>query len=259
MEGWLSNQGFVARKPTLYLRIMQFFIRFIGFFFGFRWHNARLRDNWHGDGDSFKVINSKGRAFDVRLKGIDCPEYSQPFGEEAGQMRKKLCGNVTFTVRTRGKDVYGRYLSKVILPDGRNLAMELLRAGLAHNEGLSWTAEFKAKRKKLGIWSLKERTESIPRHTANSRTPNLYPSPTHHARHNYYKSRSANIALGSSYRRSPFMDDGASPMRLTVIVPPIGRPTTKQIGEGWKHWVEGEYYALLRYKIQTEGILGWGF
>ena len=158
----LSNPGTVTEGMKFVSVLASFIIRFIGFFFGFRWHNVRLRDNWHGDGDSFKVINSKGREFDVRLKGIDCPEFSQPFGEEAGQLRKKLCANVKFTVRTRGKDVYGRYLSKVTLPDGKNLAMELLKAGLAHNEGLSWTAEFNAKRKKLGLWSLKRKDRVNP-------------------------------------------------------------------------------------------------
>jgi endonuclease YncB( thermonuclease family) len=143
--------------------ILRFFVRFIGFFFGFRWHEVRLKNLWHGDGDSFWVVTEKGKQLHLRLKGIDCPEYSQAFGEEAGDRRKKLCGSQSLRVRTSGRDAYKRHLASVKLPDGTNLAMALLREGLAYNEGLSWLAERSAKKRKIGIWSQKRRERVIPR------------------------------------------------------------------------------------------------
>ena len=59
-----------------------------------------------------------GRPEPVRLSGIDCPESHQAFGRE-----------VKVVVRDTGRN--GRTVGEVILPDGRNLNHELVRAGLA--------------------------------------------------------------------------------------------------------------------------------
>ena len=54
----------------------------------------------------------------VRLWGIDCPESHQAFGREVKAV-------------VRDTDRYGRTVGEVILPDGRSLNHELVRAGLA--------------------------------------------------------------------------------------------------------------------------------
>ena len=110
-------------------------LRIVAYPFGHRWHKAKLRDTWSGDGDSFWIVTTKGEVFQIRLLGIDCPEHSQPFGAEAGDRRKLLCGDQTFKVRCRGRDVYGRWLSSVTLPKGGNLAICLLNEGMAHDTG----------------------------------------------------------------------------------------------------------------------------
>jgi endonuclease YncB( thermonuclease family) len=65
------------------------------------------------DGDTIKVLRA-GRAETVRLEGVDAPEKRQ-----------------TVVVRETGRDRNGRLLGEVLLPDGRSLNQELVRAGYA--------------------------------------------------------------------------------------------------------------------------------
>lgn len=67
----------------------------------------------------------------MRLHGIECPERRQPFGTRARQSIGDLAFGKTVTVRLRDVDRYGRLLGEVILPDGRNLNHEVVKAGLA--------------------------------------------------------------------------------------------------------------------------------
>jgi endonuclease YncB( thermonuclease family) len=67
----------------------------------------------------------------VRLYGIDTPEYTQPFGTRARQFTAALVLQQEITVVIRGTDRYRRLVGEILLPDGRNLGQELLRAGLA--------------------------------------------------------------------------------------------------------------------------------
>lgn len=82
------------------------------------------------DGDSIRVMRS-GKAEEVRLQGIDCPEKGQPYGKRAKQFTSEQAFGKVVTVQEKGHDRYGRTLADVILPDGRNLNHELLKAGLA--------------------------------------------------------------------------------------------------------------------------------
>ena len=82
------------------------------------------------DGDTISVMHGT-RAEKVRLNGIDCPEKRQAFGQRAKQFTSKLAFKKDVTVKTFGRDKYGRTLGDVILPDGRMLNQELVRAGLA--------------------------------------------------------------------------------------------------------------------------------
>jgi endonuclease YncB( thermonuclease family) len=88
------------------------------------------------DGDTIEVLRvgrvlSAGRSQRVRLHGIDCPERRQDFGAAARRLTGSLAANRTVTVRVKDVDSYGRTVGEVILPDGRNLNHELVRAGLA--------------------------------------------------------------------------------------------------------------------------------
>jgi micrococcal nuclease len=65
------------------------------------------------------------------MKGIDCPERRQAFGTRARQFTSSLAFGKEVTVIVAGRDRYDRTLSNVILPDGRNLNHELVKAGYA--------------------------------------------------------------------------------------------------------------------------------
>jgi micrococcal nuclease len=82
------------------------------------------------DGDTLSVLR-EGKAVKVRLHGIDTPERQQPFGTRARQYTGELAFNQVVTVLVRDTDRYGRMVGEVLLPDGRSLNQELVRAGLA--------------------------------------------------------------------------------------------------------------------------------
>ena len=82
------------------------------------------------DGDTIKVLHN-GHPEVVRLRGIDAPEKRQPYGTRAKELVASLTLGKTVTVHTTGRDRYGRLLGEVVLPDGRILNRELVRAGYA--------------------------------------------------------------------------------------------------------------------------------
>ncbi len=82
------------------------------------------------DGDTIEVLIG-GRTVRVRLHGVDCPERGQAFGTAARRFTAELCFRRTVALRSYQTDRYGRLLADVVLPDGRVLNHELLRAGLA--------------------------------------------------------------------------------------------------------------------------------
>jgi micrococcal nuclease len=82
------------------------------------------------DGDTITALRD-GRATTIRLVGIDAPEKGQAYGQRAKQFAASLAFGQTVTVRASGHDRYLRTLGEVILPDGRSLNQELVRAGFA--------------------------------------------------------------------------------------------------------------------------------
>jgi endonuclease YncB( thermonuclease family) len=82
------------------------------------------------DGDTIEV-QYRGAPAQVRLYGIDCPERRQAYGTRARQAASGLAFGKRVTLETHGRDRNGRILAYVILPDGRSLNHELVRAGFA--------------------------------------------------------------------------------------------------------------------------------
>ena len=110
------------------------------------------------DGDTITVLVDKTEVR-VRLNGIDCPEKGQPFGHVAAELTSSLAFGKTVQVIDRGKDRYGRTLADVILPGGKSLNQELVRAGLAwwyrryapHDKTLA-NLEEEAREARRGLW-----------------------------------------------------------------------------------------------------------
>ena len=82
------------------------------------------------DGDTITVLHN-GKGERIRLHGIDCPEKRQAFGNRARQFTSNLVFAKTVTVQALDLDRYGRTVGVVLLPDGRSLNHELVRAGFA--------------------------------------------------------------------------------------------------------------------------------
>ena len=129
------------------------------------------------DGDTIEVLRN-GVEFRIRFKGINTPELyaddgPQPYADEArdfvwdsigaqeiGLEFDSDCGSAPFDTCYDG---YGRLLAYIRIEDGRDLAEELLRAGLARvyryqNElydrlDAYYAAQSTAQQSDLGIWS----------------------------------------------------------------------------------------------------------
>jgi endonuclease YncB( thermonuclease family) len=82
------------------------------------------------DGDTLTVLRAR-HPERVRLRGVDAPERRQAYGDRARRFTADLAFDRTVTVRGTGRDRNGRLLGDVILPDGRSLNQELVRAGYA--------------------------------------------------------------------------------------------------------------------------------
>ena len=80
------------------------------------------------DGDTLEVLHNV-RAERIRLNGIDCPEKRQAFGQRAKQAASALVFGKEVTLRTYGKDKYGRTIADVLLSDGTNVNHELVKDG----------------------------------------------------------------------------------------------------------------------------------
>lgn len=82
------------------------------------------------DGDTIEVLHH-GKAERIRLRGVDCPEKKQPFGQKAKQFTSSLVFGKTVTVVPSEKGRYGRTIGDVVLSNEANLSYELVKAGLA--------------------------------------------------------------------------------------------------------------------------------
>jgi endonuclease YncB( thermonuclease family) len=110
------------------------------------------------DGDTIRVMHN-GVSERIRLWGIDCPEMKQPFGTRAKQFTGDLAFGQVVTVKVRDIDRYKRTVAEIILPGGRNLNQEIVRAGLAwwyqqyaRRETVLRDLEQEARDAKRGLW-----------------------------------------------------------------------------------------------------------
>ena len=111
------------------------------------------------DGDTLSIMQH-GKAVTVRLHGIDTPKKGQAFGTRARQCTGALVFRQIVTVVVLDTDRYGRLVGEVLLPDGRSLNQELVRAGCAwwyqqYARGDTTLArlEAEARAAKRGLWS----------------------------------------------------------------------------------------------------------
>ena len=115
------------------------------------------------DGDSL-LIMSEGEKIEVRLYGIDCPEYDQKYSKQARQFVKKQVHKKDVTIYPEYHDSYGRLVA-IVVYDGKILNQELLYSGYAWVYPLyckkdickSWKKiEKQAQKKQKGLWIEKD-------------------------------------------------------------------------------------------------------
>jgi micrococcal nuclease len=78
------------------------------------------------DGDTIVIDRQR-----IRLAGIDAPELDHPYGHKSKWALVRVCKGKVVTAQVTGELSYGRYVAACTLPDGTDLAAELVRAGLA--------------------------------------------------------------------------------------------------------------------------------
>jgi micrococcal nuclease len=81
---------------------------------------------WVIDGDTIVIGRTR-----IRLAGIDAPELDHPWGRKSKWALVALCKGRVVTATVTGELSYDRVVARCVLPDGRDLAAELVRIGLA--------------------------------------------------------------------------------------------------------------------------------
>jgi micrococcal nuclease len=113
------------------------------------------------DGDSLRVEHA-GEVLEVRLIGVDAPEYRQEYSRKAKDFSRNFCQGKTLRLEfdRERNDRYGRTLAYVYAED-HMLNKELVRAGLAIPLRIKPNtryydrfkqAEEQARREKRGFW-----------------------------------------------------------------------------------------------------------
>ncbi len=110
------------------------------------------------EGDRLTIYHD-GRKEVIFLKGIDCPELKQPYGKKARQVTQAYVGTRDVVIQSIQRNRQGRAVADVVLQDGRNVAYELVREGLAWSRGGSTEErsfsdeEELARAAKVGLWA----------------------------------------------------------------------------------------------------------
>lgn len=83
------------------------------------------------DGDSIAVYGPDEQIVNVRLYGIDAPEFKQAYGYQAKTRLRKLAGRKTLEITPVDTDRFGRTVALVYDADGRMLNETMVAEGLA--------------------------------------------------------------------------------------------------------------------------------
>ena len=116
------------------------------------------------DGDSIMVLVPGNKKVKIRLHRLDWLEGGQAFGKSAKQFTYSQCYGKTIQYRDVVTDRYGRTVATVYLEDGRELNLEIIKAGSAwHYRRYSKRqdyadAEKEARNAGIGLWADKNLT-----------------------------------------------------------------------------------------------------
>lgn len=80
------------------------------------------------DGDTFTLSGEPRR---IRVWGLDAPEWDQRGGSTATDTLRSLISGRTLRCNVLDIDRYGRLVGQCFLSDGRDIAAEMIRSGVA--------------------------------------------------------------------------------------------------------------------------------
>lgn len=80
------------------------------------------------DGDTFAL---QGESRRIRVWGLDAPEWNRPGGPDATATMRRLVSGQQLQCQIRDVDRYDRIVAQCFLPDGRDIAAVMIRAGIA--------------------------------------------------------------------------------------------------------------------------------
>ncbi len=119
------------------------------------------------DGDTLTLLTPDRVRHKVRLDQIDAPESAQPWGADAKRRLSAAVFNKTVTVRSSGKDRYGRTLGRV-QAGGADINSAMVRDGSAwaYRQYLTdrrmITLEADARSANRGLWALPDSQQTPP-------------------------------------------------------------------------------------------------
>lgn len=115
------------------------------------------------DGDTITVLDNSSKEHKVRLMGIDAPEKSQAFGNEAKKTLSNYIYKKEVTVEYKKLDKYKRIVGKVTL-NGQDICLKMIVDGMAWHfveyekeqsktdKELYRKAEASARNGMIGLW-----------------------------------------------------------------------------------------------------------
>jgi endonuclease YncB( thermonuclease family) len=112
-------------------------------------------------GNSLEILEN-GKVITVRVRGIDCPDRTETFGKTARKAVAAMAFMGDVSVDIVGAESDGRFLADVRLADGRSLAAELIKTGMAWWDSQGGVASDLAKLEKIardsyrGLWATPE-------------------------------------------------------------------------------------------------------
>lgn len=80
------------------------------------------------DGDTFTL---RGQSRRIRIWGLDAPEWNHQGGSAATSTLQSLISGERLRCAMVDLDRYGRIVGQCLLPDGRDIAAEMIRSGAA--------------------------------------------------------------------------------------------------------------------------------
>ena len=119
------------------------------------------------DGDSVEITDEEGTVHQIRLAGIDAPEYNQSYGRAAKNFLAAIIDQQALCIEWDKADRYKRLVGKIWY-QGQDVNLQIVEAGLAWHykyyedeqtaadRKLYAQAEKQAKAAKKGLWQGKK-------------------------------------------------------------------------------------------------------